>query len=184
LANGRDEREVIPERETKSLGAEETYAEDIFGKEIVSRELLALAVKVGSRLRRAGLSGHTLTVKLRNSAFKTITRSKTVEEPLVDHLAIYALAQSLVPKGAWGPYRLLGLQVSSLRTEKEDTIAAPRLIPLFGPAQAEVPRCDPRLTSAMDLINQRFGSRGVTPATLLEKVFQTKNGGPGKVNPG
>ncbi|MDR2460353.1 MAG: DNA polymerase IV [Deltaproteobacteria bacterium] len=169
LANGHDDREVCPYRESKSLGAEETYDEDISGKELVSRELLGLSVKVAARLRASGYAGRTLTVKLRDGNFKTITRSKTLAEPLEDHMALFSLALNLVPTGKWGPYRLLGIQVSNLLDKNDMLPEPPQPQTLFDLAGPKLPRCDPKLTTAMDLINTKFGSRGLTPATLLEK---------------
>jgi DNA polymerase-4 len=171
LAWGRDLREVEPEREAKSIGAEDTYDQDVRGEGPVRRELLHLSVRVAARLRNAGLAGTTLTLKLRDPAFKTVTRSRTQEELLDDHAAIYALAEKLRPRGAAGPFRLLGIQVSGLVRPSELSPPPPRLKPLFdtGEPPATLPRSDPRLVLAMDDINTRFGEWSVMPATLLDK---------------
>jgi DNA polymerase-4 len=174
LANAIDDREVIPDHEAKSIGAEETYYEDISGEEVVMRELLSLSFKVSERLRKAGFMGYTLTVKLRDSKFKTITRSKTQDEPLNDHKALYSLAKSLIPPDNYGPFRLLGIQVSGLIYEEEACLAPPKPKPLFDLGEPILPHVDKRLTAAMDLINDKFGKKTVAPATLLEKPRHKK----------
>ncbi|MDR3153247.1 MAG: DNA polymerase IV [Deltaproteobacteria bacterium] len=171
LAWARDPREVVPVREAKSVGAEETYDSDIFGEAAVRRELLHLSLKVAARLRSAGLAGVTLTLKLRDPSFRTLTRARTQEALLDDHKAIFALADSLRPKGPAGPYRLLGIQVSGLAGPGGAPPPARRPRPLFPASLPEetLPKADRRLVRAMDDINSRFGDGSLKPATLLEK---------------
>jgi DNA polymerase-4 len=166
LANGRDSREVVPGREAKSIGAEETYGTDISGAGAVRRELLALSVKVSSRLRGAGVSGSTLTVKMRDPSFRTFTRSRTVDQPLEDHLPVYALALEL-SEGREGPFRLLGLQASGLQPRGAEPPPVRRT--LFGGGQGlSLPPGNPRLSEAMDLIHAKFGPGRLKPAALLD----------------
>jgi DNA polymerase-4 len=174
LANGVDERDVEPEREAKSIGAEETYPTDLSGNDDVRKGLLALAVKVSERLRRAGASGRTLTVKLRDPSCKTITRSRTVDRPLTDYLPIFTLALDLAG-GREGPFRLMGIQVGGLQGPGEGP--PPRQNRLFDEGDPALPPGNPRLSEAMDLINARHGSGGVLPATLLERPPRRPEGG-------
>jgi DNA polymerase-4 len=132
LANAKDYREVIPERETKSVGAETTFDYDIYGREKVLEALSDLSLKVSGRLRKASLFGYTLTLKLRDRNFKTITRSRTSEYPLADPRAIYSLARNLFQKESQGPFRLLGIQISKLSEPGEPMIVPERPRPLFG----------------------------------------------------
>jgi DNA polymerase-4 len=171
LANARDFREVVPEREAKSVGAEETYDVDIHGEETVSRELLALSVRVSERLRAAGLFGLTLTLKLRDSSFKTITRSKTLAYPLDDYKILHSLAKELIPPEAKGPFRLLGLQVSKLGPQKNKNYYGPPVErnSLFPEPERPAPDPSGKLAAAMDSINLKFGRDKVKPATLLDK---------------
>ncbi|MDR1039911.1 MAG: DNA polymerase IV [Deltaproteobacteria bacterium] len=171
LAWARDPREVEPEREAKSVGAEDTFDVDIRGEDAVRRELLSLSVRVAARLRGAGLAGSTLTLKLRDPSFKTITRSRTQKDLLDDHRAILALALRLRPRGAKGPFRLLGIQVSGLVRPDELPPPPPVPRPLFdlGLPPDSLPHTDRRLVSAMDDINTRFGDGALMPATLLER---------------
>jgi DNA polymerase-4 len=164
LANCVDERGVEPDRAIKSIGHEETYARDIDGEEVINRELLALAVKVAQRLRAHQLKGRTVSLKIRNNYFKTWTRSKTLSKGLDDHHEIYHLAQELFPVDKKGPWRLLGIIVSNFL--EESNLASPER-DLFGslPPTAS----DPRLLTAMDQINERFGQSGVQLASLIDK---------------
>ncbi|MDR2352624.1 MAG: hypothetical protein LBF22_05580 [Deltaproteobacteria bacterium] len=150
------------------MGAEETYEEDIFGTEIVRRELLSLSVKVSRRLREKGLLGRTLTLKLRDPKFKTITRSKSIESPMDDYLPIYNLALDLL-QNREGPFRLMGVTLSKL-CDKND--APPKARGLFEELENQnnhKSAGNPSLSRAMDLINAKFGKDSLRPATLLAK---------------
>jgi DNA polymerase-4 len=162
LANCEDEREVEPERLVKSIGHEETFAKDLDGPEAIDRELLALAVKVATRLRASQLKGRTFTLKIRDKNFKTWTRSKTLASGLDGHLEIYRLAQELFPQEKKGPFRLLGISASHFAEEGVGSVQRD----LF--SQAE-PAPDSRLLKAFDQINDRFGEAGLRPASLLDK---------------
>ena len=78
LAWGRDERRVVPRREEKSVGAEETFSTDVDDPVVIRRELLRLSGRTARALRAAGCVARTISVKLRLASFKTITRSKTL----------------------------------------------------------------------------------------------------------
>ena len=81
LAQGRDLRRVVAHESAKSVSAETTFEVDIDDPEELQRVILRLATKVAARLRRADLSGRTITLKVRFANFKTITRSHTVDVP-------------------------------------------------------------------------------------------------------
>ena len=95
LAWGRDERRVVPRREEKSVGAEETFPADVDDPEVIRRELLRLSDRTARSLRAAGCVAKTVTVKLRLASFKTITRSRTLPEPTDVARVIYATACAL-----------------------------------------------------------------------------------------
>ena len=84
LAQGIDEREVEIEDEVKSIGQEETFAEDVIDEENAKREILSLSTKVGRRLRKEGVRGKTITLKVKYHDFVQITRSLTIPEPTDD----------------------------------------------------------------------------------------------------
>ncbi|MDR2368990.1 MAG: DNA polymerase IV [Deltaproteobacteria bacterium] len=176
LARAIDPREVEPEREAKSLGNEETYAEDVSGPENVSRELLALAVKVAARLRAENLRAQTVTVKARDSRFKTVTRSKSLASPVSDHGDLHRLALELFPREMKGPFRLLGLSTSKLSPARPPGAPAD----LFEASGLKAPAAKAKLSEAMDAINDRFGPGRLKPATLLDRPARPKPAAPGE----
>src|SRR5690606_25408191 len=90
LAHGEDDRPVEPDTEAKSIGRETTFAEDIGNTATLERVLLALAEEVAARLRRKGVCGRTITLKLRFADFTTLTRARSLSEPT-------ALAETIYP---------------------------------------------------------------------------------------
>jgi len=96
LAWARDDRPVEPDRATKSIGHEETYAHDHYERDLLQREAVRMAESVGARLRELGQAGRTVTLKVRFADFQTITRSRTVPEPVDTGTAIAAVAGELL----------------------------------------------------------------------------------------
>ena len=95
LAWGRDERRVLPQQREKSVGSDETFAQDIDDPVLIHRELLRLADRTAARVRSAGLMGRTVTLKVRFADFTTITRSRTLRDPTDVSREIYAAATAL-----------------------------------------------------------------------------------------
>jgi DNA polymerase-4 len=115
LAQGRDDRPVEPDRETKSIGQEETFPRDVADREALRRAVLRMAERVGSRLRDHGLAGRTVTLKVRFPDFRTITRSATLSEPFANSADIARLGLGLLEKvDTGGGVRLLGVTVRNL----------------------------------------------------------------------
>jgi DNA polymerase-4 len=81
LSWARDPRSVSTEREEKSVGHEITFEYDVTDPALVRRELLRMSDQVAVRLRRAGLMGRTVALKLRYGDFTTISRSRKLDEP-------------------------------------------------------------------------------------------------------
>lgn len=120
--------------------------------------LLELAEKVGYRLRREGVKGRTVQLKLRLGNFKTYTRSRTLPEATCYDEEIYHVAQALYRSlGICQGIRLLGISVSSFDCDAE--------LSLF----AEQTQKKERLYAAIDRIKDKFGERGITKAQLLRK---------------
>jgi DNA polymerase-4 len=80
LARGIDDRPVVPEREAKSISHETTFATDLVDREMLQAWLLELSEQVACRLRRNGLKGRTVQIKVRFDDFQTITRAQTLLE--------------------------------------------------------------------------------------------------------
>jgi DNA polymerase-4 len=162
LAWGRDPREVVPHTPDKSIGAEETFDTDIDDPEVVRRELLRLAEKVGARLRESGNAGRTVSVKLRMANFKTITRARTLDEPTDLARVIYVTACALYEGAGLDGVRLrlVGVRVENLGPAGE----APRQLAFDEPERGwrEAER-------AMDQVAHRFGRGAVRPAALVPR---------------
>lgn len=117
LANGIDDRAVVPDRRPKSVGHEETYPRDLRDRETLARELLRLSEAVGTRLRRAGLAGRTITIKVRFADFRTITRSVSIAGPTDATAVIVERGRALLDGIDPSPgVRLLGVSVANLAT--------------------------------------------------------------------
>ncbi|MHB8669312.1 MAG: DNA polymerase IV [Acidimicrobiales bacterium] len=161
LAWARDDRPVEVDRPAKSIGHEETWAEDRHDREGLRAEAVRLADAVGSRLRDHGLKGRTVTVKVRFADFRTITRARTLPEGVDGGHRIAAVAAGLLAEVDPGPgVRLLGVSVGHLGP------AAPRQPSLPGSG----PDAEERWAStdgALDAIRRRFGRDAVGPGVLL-----------------
>jgi len=166
LAHGRDDRPVEADRETKSIGQEETFPRDVTDREALRREVRRMAERVGSRLREHGLAGRTVTLKVRFPDFRTITRSATLPEAFDATAEIAGLALGLLEKvDTAAGVRLLGVTVSNLAQ------GAAQQGTLFGEAPARPPAGDrppPGVQAAVDAVRARFGDAAVGPAVLLE----------------
>jgi DNA polymerase-4 len=164
LAWGRDERRVVPQREEKSVGAEETFPVDIDDPEVIHRELLRLSDRTAKALRAAGCVARTVTVKLRLASFKTITRSRTLPEPTDVTRVIYATARALHESSGLDPrarLRLVGVRATGLRPASG---AATQLA--FGDRPVGWREAE----RAVDQIARRFGDGAVRPAVLVSGI--------------
>lgn len=168
LAWGRDAREVVPDEAARSIGAEETFAEDIAEAEVLEARLLEIAERVGRRLRRAGVVGHTVTLKIKYADFRLISRSRTFETPTDLTRELWTAACVLLREKVdlSRPVRLAGIQVSHL-LGAEDQEAD-----LFEP---EIRRKEARLERGVDAIRERFGRGAVVRATLLEREAEDED---------
>ena len=154
LALGNDDRCVVPDREAKSVGAEETFETDLRDVDEMLTVLMALAERVGRRLRRDGVAGRTITLKLRYGTFQTLTRRLTLEDPTQIDDTLYKVASDLLKqqKNIAAGVRLLGLTVSQLERER------PVECSLFENKEEK----GRQLSSAMDRLRLKFG-----PAALV-----------------
>lgn len=164
LSMGIDEREVSPEHEIKSIGHEQTYQRDIMEVGLARREILSLANRVARRMRREGMTGGTITLKVKYSDFVQITRATRLAEPTNDGMHIYDHCCDLLRKTRVGerPTRLLGVSVSRLvPADAEEQLA------LFVPTEERQKRKG--LHEALDSVWEKFGEDSLRPGTLLTK---------------
>jgi DNA polymerase-4 len=115
LARAEDDRAVEPERETKSVSVEGTYDTDLTDRVLMEQLLTRQAGEVATRLRKSGLSGRTITIKVRLGDFTTLNRSSTLAGPTDQATTIARLARALLADldTSYG-VRLLGVGVSGL----------------------------------------------------------------------
>jgi len=158
---GHDQSPVIPYHEgvdPKSMGHEVTLPEDCRDAEFLEGTLLRLADQVARRLRGDGFAGRTVILKLRDHAFRTITRQRALAEAIDDHAALFEVARGLWRANWKGePLRLLGVSVSHLEPRGEGE-------------QTELFASDDRaraLRDALDRVRDRLGESSVVPAGSL-----------------
>jgi DNA polymerase IV len=168
-----DDRPVTPDQRLKSVGHEETFPHDLRDPDQLHREVVRMADGVGSRLRRAGLAGRTVTLKVRFGDFRTITRSATLSSAVDEGLPIAHTASDLLTAIDPSPgIRLLGVSVSGLTEETARQLSFADLdTPLDPDAAGEAGRARYRswaeATDAIDRIRDRFGDRSIGPASSL-----------------
>ncbi|MGF9662988.1 DNA polymerase IV [Arthrobacter crystallopoietes] len=175
LAWGIDDRKVTPERVEKSIGAEETFAEDVDDTAVLERELLRLAHRTAVRLRSAGLQCRGVALKLRYADFTTLSRSRRLVEPADSAHELYAAAVAQLAALGTRPMavRLIGLRAEQLE-------------PAAGGYQLSIDGSEDSWRSAeaaLDKVNSKFGSGGVLPASLLPQPHRPDPGGRGAVEP-
>ncbi len=159
LARGHDPRGVVPDRSAKSVGAEDTFEEDLTGLERLRPHVHAQALRVGRRLRRAGVRGRVVQLKIKFADFSLITRRTTLAACTDDGQALYRAALELLERAHQGrPVRLTGVSVQCLDEEEAQQLG------LFSPAPAR----SAKLNATLDHIAERFGSKAITTADLAK----------------
>ncbi len=120
-SRGIDHRPVKPDRTRKSIGGERTYNEDLDEETALRAALERIVDIVWERVSKHGARGRTITLKVKYSNFRQITRAQSLPAPVADRAEFSHVGQALlgallpVPLGV----RLLGLTLSSLETEEE-----------------------------------------------------------------
>ncbi|NLJ84477.1 MAG: DNA polymerase IV [Halanaerobiaceae bacterium] len=159
LSRGIDNRKVEVDNPVKSISHEETFAENISDKNAILSSLLRMSSKVSRRLRKAGLIGNTIDVKIRYGDFTTYTRSISIAVGTNNTDVIYQKAIYLLEKNKLlnQPVRLLGVGVSNLSPE------GPEQLSLFENNQ----KTDD-LTKTIDFIRDKFGETSLIRARNLD----------------
>ena len=175
LARGGDDREVVPARPDKSISHEVTFDTDRTDRSELLAELQRQAEAVSRRLRARRMLARTVTVKIRDHRFRTVTRSRSLRAGSSSTNTLYRMARALFE--TWReshrntPLRLLGMGVSGLEdAERSDYEQGDRLE--SGSEQS--------LDRVVDDINRRFGDDKLTHAQTLRR----KGRGQSKERPG
>ena len=122
ISRGQDARQVVPDRPRKSIGSETTFFEDLREPAAVEAGVLGQAAEVWEYCEKTGVTGRTVTVKIKYADFQQSTRSHTVPVPVIDRATLETVSVDLVrsiyplPK----PIRLLGVSLSNLSTEEQE----------------------------------------------------------------
>ena len=157
LAAGIDERAVEPNRAARSIGHEQTFADDLLTRAQVTSEVVRLVDAVAERLRAAGRPARTITLKVRYSDFSTITRSFTSPQPLDTAPSILAGLEPLLRAlDLRGGVRLLGVSASNLGH------VAVQLSLIDAHDDDERKAAD-----TIDMIRSRFGRDAIGPASSI-----------------
>jgi DNA polymerase IV len=187
LARARDDRPVVAEREAKSVSVEDTFEHDITDRELLTQEVDRMSRAVAERLRRHGLSGRTVTLKVRHHDFETHTRSSTLRAPTDSTRVLAETARTLLGGvDLAGGLRLLGVGVSGLAdwvqddlfTEPDDADDLDEAEPELRPRQRAV-----RWYPGQDVHHAEYGDGWVWGAGLgrVTVRFETRVTPPGPV---
>jgi DNA polymerase-4 len=170
LAWGRDPRPVVPERREKSIGADETFAHDIDDPVRIHRELLRLSDRTAARARSAGMTGRTVSIKVRFADFTTITRSRTLRHHTDVSREIFATARELYDRLGLqrARIRLVGVRLEGLVPASAAPIQGRLDEPEHGWREAD---------RAVDRASARFGAGSVRPASLMPDPSSGSHGG-------
>ncbi len=191
LARGIDERPVEPDRQIQSVGNEETYESDVEDPAVIDLELHYFANRVAKRLRKYGLMGHTVSIKVRYKDFKTVSRQKRLDSSTDQERVIYdtsvllwnklmrdALSTKQEEREVMGatprpkfdnsilevpvkPIRLLGVTISGLSTEG---IVQDDLFSI------EADEKDEKLSTVLDSLSSKFGEGAIMSGALWRRA--------------
>jgi DNA polymerase-4 len=183
LARGHDLRPVVPDREAKSIGHEETFPTDLRDGQVLAQHLARMVDAVSTHVRDAGLSARTVTVKIRFGDFTMVTRSHSVAVPIDAAPAVGAVARTLLESvDVSAGIRLLGVslsgftgtgagvQLSLLGDEDPGPEGSRASGPDWSATDGTVERLQQSwsgVTDAVDDIRSRFGRASVGPASLM-----------------
>lgn len=161
LAHGRDETTVCPHAPAKSISTEKTLSHDTRDRKQLDRHLLSQSHEVGRQLRRQGFLARTITLKLKNSDFRQINRSTTLDRPTHASETIYHTARTLLAHQTIDrPIRLIGVGASALIAD-----TTPKQASLFADATIRSDGWE-KVDQAVDRIAERFGTSAVRRGSL------------------
>jgi DNA polymerase-4 len=165
---GTDDTVVHERGRARSLSHEETFGADIVADEELETELVRLVTRVAADLRTRGLAARTVSLKLRDSDFRTRGASRTLRRAVVADRPILLAARLLLAKlrkARRAPARLLGVALTGL--EEPDVETQLSLFDHGEEAAEETPR-DRALAHAVDRVRARFGAGALGPGTITE----------------
>ena len=162
LSRGLDDRKVNPDQDTKSVSAETTFNTDLAAAEDLVPVLRRLSERVSERLKKAGLAGRTVTLKLKSSDFKTRTRNRQLTDPTRLADRIFQTGLELLRRETDGTtYRLIGIGVSDFMDL--DRADPPDLVDVGARKRALA-------EGAIDSLRDKFGSKAIETGYTFGKT--------------
>jgi DNA polymerase-4 len=165
LAHGEDHRAVNPHEERKGISAETTFNEDLSALCDLEDVLAELSEKVARHARADGLAGRVVTLKLRTTDFRILTRRRTIPVPTQTAKTLFAVGRELLAREATGrPYRLIGIGMAELVEAgaiEDDFFAGAERRALAG-------------EKTLDALRARFGVDAVTSGRIFRAKAATK----------
>jgi DNA polymerase-4 len=159
LAHGRDARAVNPNEERKGISAETTFETDLSALADLEDKLAPLCEKVARHARAGGVAGRVVTLKLRATDFRIVTRRRTIPVPTQTAKTLFAIGRELLAKEATGkPWRLIGIGVADL-VEAEAVEAD-----FFAGDERRAIQSE----RTIDALRARFGAEAVTSGRILK----------------
>jgi DNA polymerase-4 len=160
LAQGRDPRSVDPDQSRKSVSAETTFDTDMSALGALEDRLWPCCEKVAARARAEAFCGRSVVLKLKTSAFRSITRRKTLDAPTQTAKTLFGAARALLAAEIDGTrYRLIGVGLTDLCPVEE----APT--DLFAGLEAQARRTE----TLVDTLRARFGANALVTGRTLDR---------------
>jgi DNA polymerase IV len=142
----------VPDRDAKAVSAETTFERDLSTKAELEPELWRLCERVSERLKRAGIAGRTVVLKLKTSEFRILTRRQGIGRPSQSADALYQVAAALLaPEIGRRRYRLIGAGMVDL--VELDAVEPDLFAVKDAPGQ--------RVESVLDEVRARFGRNSI-----------------------
>ena len=155
-ARGEDDRPVNPERETKSISSEITLDEDLSDPATLRPILWRLSETVARRLKKAGLAGGGVTLKLKTADFRIVTRARRLGAATQSADEMFRAAEPLLDRECDGrAFRLIGIGAHALAPAGDVTLAAQ------GDLFAEPAPAEDKIDKALDAVRERFGEDAI-----------------------
>jgi DNA polymerase-4 len=163
LSSGSDHSPVTPQAPHKSISSERTLAADTRDVKLLKRYLLSQSGEVSKQLRKTGVRAKTITIKIKDEDFKTVTRRTTIAIPTQSSKTIYKHAAQLMDDyKITQKIRLIGVGTSGF-----SSVTASVQMGLFD-THAETQDDWEKIDKALDSISKKFGKDLVGRATLKE----------------
>ena len=158
LAHGRDARTVNPNEARKGISCETTFNEDLSAVTALEDKLAPLCDRVARQARSGGVAGRVVTLKLRTTDFRIVTRRRTLPVATQTAHTLFKVGRELLTKEATGrPWRLIGIGIADLVVGEE---AAADFF-------ADEERRALASERSIDLLRAKFGADAVTSGRML-----------------